>query len=66
VQNTPNLIGVYGEAPNRRALVRLPNGRFQKVNIGEQLDGGQVDAIEASALRYFKDGRIMVLDLMSE
>lgn len=66
VQNTPNLIGVYGEAPNRRALVRLPNGRFQKVNIGDQLDGGQVDAIEASALRYFKDGRIMVLDLMSE
>lgn len=66
VQNIPSLIGVYGEAPNRRALVRLPNGRFQKVNIGDQLDGGQVDSIEASALRYFKDGRIMVLDLMSE
>ncbi|NNK17147.1 MAG: hypothetical protein HKP51_09610, partial [Sulfitobacter sp.] len=40
-----NLIGVYGKPSNRRALVRLGNGRYQKVVVGDRIDGGRVSAI---------------------
>lgn len=58
-----NLIGVYGTASNRRALVRLPNGRVQQVKVGDRLDGGQVAAIGANQLHYVKSGRSIVLAL---
>lgn len=60
-----NLIGVYGSPSNRRALVRLSNGRYQKVEVGDRLDGGQVSAIGASELRYTKRGRPVVLRMPS-
>ncbi|WP_454275896.1 hypothetical protein [Roseovarius sp. MBR-154] len=56
-----NLIGVYGSPSNRRALVRLANGRYQKVQVGDRMDGGQVSAIGDSELRYNKRGRDVVL-----
>ncbi|WP_300548537.1 hypothetical protein [Roseovarius sp.] len=56
-----NLIGVYGNAKNRRALVRLANGRYQKVQVGDRLNGGQVLAIGDTELRYKKRGRDVVL-----
>ena len=56
-----NLIGVYGKPSERRALVRLSNGRYQKVKVGDRLDGGQVSAIGDSELRYQKRGRNLVL-----
>src|SRR6056297_1506496 len=56
-----NLIGVYGCAANRRALVRLSNGRYQKVQVGDRMDGGRVSAIGDSELRYNKRGRDVVL-----
>jgi hypothetical protein len=56
-----NLIGVYGSPSNRRALVRLSNGRYQKVGVGDSLDGGRVSAIGSSELRYTKRGRPVVL-----
>ncbi|MFA8385481.1 MAG: hypothetical protein ACEPO2_07645 [Pelagibaca sp.] len=58
-----NLIGVYGKPSNRRALVRLSNGRYQKVEVGDRLDGGRVAAIGDSELRYSKNGRNVVLDM---
>lgn len=58
-----NLIGVYGKPSNRRALVRLSNGRYQKVEVGDRLDGGRVAAIGASELQYTKNGRNVVLDM---
>ena len=58
-----NLIGVYGKPSNRRALVRLGNGRYQKVKVGDTLDGGRVAAIGDSELRYSKNGRNVVLDM---
>lgn len=58
-----NLIGVYGKPSNRRALVRLANGRYQKVEVGDRLDGGRVAAIGNSELRYTKNGRNVVLDM---
>lgn len=56
-----NLIGVYGKPAERRALVRLSNGRYQKVKVGDRLDGGQVSAIGDGELRYEKRGRNVIL-----
>ncbi|MEL6607879.1 MAG: hypothetical protein AAFO93_03115 [Pseudomonadota bacterium] len=58
-----NLIGVYGTSSNRSALVRLANGKFVKVRVGNRLDGGKVAAIGESQLRYVKGGRNITLDI---
>lgn len=52
-----NLIGVYGTPANRRALVRLPSGRYKKLKVGDRIDGGNVVAIGDSELLYQKNGR---------
>lgn len=58
-----NLIGVYGTPANRRALVRLPSGRYKKLKVGDRIDGGQVLAIGDSELRYQKRGKNLTLKL---
>ncbi|MGR3714712.1 MAG: hypothetical protein ACU0A6_16510 [Shimia sp.] len=58
-----NLIGVYGTASNRRALVRLSNGRYKKVQVGDRIDGGKVAAIGESELRYVKSGKNVTLQM---
>lgn len=58
-----NLIGVYGKPSSRRALVRLGNGRYKKVVVGDRIDGGQVSAIGEGELRYTKSGRNVVLKM---
>ncbi|WP_158966630.1 hypothetical protein [Chachezhania sediminis] len=60
-----NLIGVYGTPKNRRALVRLQNGRYKKVQVGDRIDGGQIVAISDSELRYQKGGRNISLKIPS-
>ncbi len=59
----PSLIGVYGTQSNRRALVRLPNGRFVKVQVGDRVDGGRVSDIDLDQLRYTKGGRAVSLSM---
>ncbi|MCY1125461.1 hypothetical protein OU426_01220 [Frigidibacter sp. RF13] len=61
-----NLIGVYGSSAARRALVRLPSGRYVKVKVGDRLDGGQVAAIGDTELRYVKKGKTLVLRIMDK
>ncbi|WP_170419264.1 hypothetical protein [Ruegeria arenilitoris] len=58
-----NLIGVYGTPANRRALVRLPSGRYKKLKVGDRIDGGKVVAIGDSELRYQKGGRNVTLKM---
>lgn len=58
-----NLIGVYGSQRNRRALVRLANGRFVKVGVGDQLDGGRVSSIGSDSLQYNRSGRRVTLEI---
>ncbi|MCG7519614.1 hypothetical protein [Ruegeria sp. Ofav3-42] len=58
-----NLIGVYGTPANRRALVRLPSGRYKKLKVGDRLDGGSVIAIGDSELRYQKRGKNVTLKM---
>lgn len=60
-----NLIGVYGTPSNRRALVRLSNGRYKKVQVGDRIDGGRISAIGEGELRYQKSGRNLVLKMPS-
>lgn len=60
-----NLIGVYGTERDRRALVRLANGRFVKVKVGDRLDGGQIAAIGRDELRYVRGGRNVTLQVPS-
>lgn len=61
--NRVNLIGVYGSASDRRALVRLSSGRYVKVEVGDRVDGGRVAAIGSNELRYVKGGRNITLKL---
>jgi type IV pilus biogenesis protein PilP len=58
-----NLIGVYGGASDRRALIRLPSGRFVKVKVGDRIDGGRVASIGADEVRYVKGGRNITLEM---
>ncbi len=58
-----SLIGVYGSTSDRRALVRLPSGRYVKVQVGQRVDGGKVAAIGETELRYVKGGRTIVLKM---
>ncbi len=61
--NRLNLVGVYGTAADRRALVRLPSGRYVKVKVGDRVDGGTVAQITDDALHYRKGSRTVSLAL---
>ena len=63
--NKVSLIGVYGTQSSRRALVRLPNGKYEKVEVGDRIDGGRVAAIGQAELRYVKRGRNITLEMPS-
>ncbi|WP_444454963.1 hypothetical protein ACTTAI_06405 [Rhodobacter capsulatus] len=59
-----SLIGLYGNPNNRRALVRMPNGRFFKLQVGDRIDGGQVTAIGDNQMTYQKGSRPITLKLL--
>lgn len=61
--NRVTLVGVYGLPSDRRALVRLPSGRYVKVKVGDRLDGGEVAAIGDGVLQYVKKGRTIALSM---
>ncbi|MGI9394380.1 MAG: hypothetical protein ACR2OY_07020 [Boseongicola sp.] len=61
--NRVNLVGVYGLSTDRRALVRLPSGRYVKVKVGDRVDGGTVASISESELRYTKRGKTIALKM---
>ena len=57
------LMGVFGAEGARRALIRLPSGRFEKVKVGDRIDGGQVAAIGDGRLIYVRGGRNYAIDM---
>ncbi len=59
-----NLIGIYGTSTARRALVRLKNGRYVKVKVGDRLEGGTVTSITASELTYQRGSRVHKLAVL--
>ncbi|MCB6178650.1 hypothetical protein LHP98_10975 [Rhodobacter sp. Har01] len=58
-----NLIGVYGTPSKRYALIRLSTGKYKKVKVGDRIDGGTVQAITQSEVRYQKGGRLVTLKM---
>ena len=61
--NKVALIGVYGGSDDRRALIRLPSGKYLKVQVGDKVDGGKVATIGTSDLVYVKSGRNVTLNM---
>ena len=59
-----NLIGLFGSSKSRRALIRMPNGKFVKVGVGDKLDGGKVTAIGTDTISYTKKSRSYTLKLL--
>lgn len=58
-----NLIGVYGTPSKRYALVRQANGKYKKVQVGDRIDGGRIEAITQNEVRYQKGGRLIALTM---
>lgn len=58
-----NLIGTYGTDSRRYALVRQANGKYKKVKVGDRIDGGTVQAITDTEVRYQKGGRLVSLKM---
>lgn len=55
------LVGVFGKSSNRNALLRLSNGRYVKVQVGDTVDGYEVAAIGSDEIRLRRRGRDTVL-----
>lgn len=55
------LIGVYGTPSARYAMIRTSNGRYKKVSIGDSVDGGRIQAITATEVRYQKGSKLVTL-----
>lgn len=60
-----SLIGVFGLATQKFALVRLKNGTIKKVTVGDRINWGQVTAIGNSRLMIRRNGKDIVLGLPS-
>lgn len=60
-----NLIGVYGTDNSRYALIRTSSGRYNKVRVGDRVDGGTVAAITRNELRYRKGNKMLTLAMPS-
>lgn len=57
------LIGIFGNASGRYAMIRQPNGGIKRVKVGDTIDGGKVAAITATELQYQKGGRMLTLTM---
>ncbi|WP_050930514.1 hypothetical protein [Aestuariivita boseongensis] len=58
-----SLIGTMGTEALPRALVRFPNGRIEKVTVGDSLRGNRIDAIEPERLLMSRNGRQSILQM---
>ena len=56
-----SLVGIFGAPNKRRALVRMPTGRYVKVQTGDKVGGWKVSAISENSLRINKGTRNQTL-----
>ncbi|NOR62999.1 MAG: hypothetical protein GQ535_10975 [Rhodobacteraceae bacterium] len=61
-----NLLGIYGTADNRTALILLSSGRRIRVQTGESFSGWTVVAISESTVRIRKRSREEILRMPAE
>ncbi len=59
-----SLLGVFGAKNNRRALLRLADGRMKRVSQGEVVDGWVISRIEATSMRMTRGGEVRNLKLI--
>ena len=58
-----SLIGVFGGADGRHALLRLPNGDIRKVAAGDSVQGVRVAAVGPDTVQLLSRGRNTLLRL---
>jgi hypothetical protein len=63
VRGPVTLIGVFGSASARHALLRMPNGDVARVRQGQTVSGVQVAAVAEDSVRVRMNGRDSVLRL---
>ena len=61
-----NLLGIYGTADNRTALILLSSGRRVRVQMGESFSGWTVVAISENTVRIRKRNREEILRMPAE
>ncbi|MHA1530328.1 MAG: hypothetical protein ACTSVG_15005 [Alphaproteobacteria bacterium] len=59
------LIGILNLDSSRKALLRLPNGRYRSVIVGDVLDGWQVSMIGVDAMRITRSGKDRTFSLVT-
>ncbi|MEM8820044.1 MAG: hypothetical protein AAGE90_11025 [Pseudomonadota bacterium] len=59
------LIGVLDLDTGRKALLRLPNGRYRRLGIGDEVEGWRVMAITGESMRIGREGAERVLALVA-
>lgn len=59
------LIGVLNLETGRQALLRLPNGRYERLKIGDTVEGWQVSTIGADTMRLSRNGEERTLILVN-
>jgi hypothetical protein len=60
-----SLIGILNLDTGRKALLRLPNGRYRSVVVGDVLDGWRVSLIGTDAMRITRSGQDHTLLLVN-
>jgi hypothetical protein len=60
-----SLIGIFNIDTGRKALLRLPNGHYRAVIVGDVLDGWRVSLIGADAMRITRNGKDVTLLLVN-
>lgn len=59
-----SLLGVFGTSKNRRALLRMSDGRMKRVSQGEVIDGWVVSRIQATSMRMTRGAEVRNLNLI--
>lgn len=59
-----SLLGVFGTSKNRRALLRMADGRMKRVTQGEVIDGWVVSRIQATSMRMTRGAEVRDLKLI--
>ncbi len=59
-----SLLGVFGTSKNRRALLRMSDGRMKRVSQGEVIDGWVVSRINATSMRMTRGAEVRNLKLI--
>ncbi|MFO1143897.1 MAG: hypothetical protein U1E59_16270 [Amaricoccus sp.] len=57
------LIGIFGTGAGRHALLKMPNGRIQRVTAGDQVSGMQIAAVGSDSVQVNNRGRATILSL---